>query len=785
MRLIDRYICREIVSHALLGLAVFTFVLFIPQLVRLMELVVRHAADAPSVALLFACTLPGVFTFTIPMAVLVGVLIGLGRMSADSEVIALHALGFGQRRLLLPVGLLALGAALLTGAMTFWLGPAALQTFRSLEDRLRSTQASFEVQPRVFDERFQNLVLYVQDVEAAATRWRGIVLAETDAESGSRLTLAEEAIVITDREQGKFQLHLGNGSTHEYDPREPDRYSVSTFGQSDIPVAAGDFAGQRAPRLTPAERSTASLLSSVPEWRDLRVEFHRRLAFPAACLVFALLAVPVGARPRRGGRAAGLLLTLLLICAYYLVLITGTGLARQGILSPALGVWGANLLAALFGIFLFPRMEQVGAEGPLSRWAESIADWRHKHQSHPAQPVHGANPSGNQDGPVRSPAKAISSVPSRAPSRRSRGGWPLLMDLYLLRKFFAYFLQVLVGFLLLFHSFTFFELLNDIARHRIPFLTVFDYFLYLTPMLVYQLFPLAALVAAIITMSILAKNNELTAFKAGGISMYRLTLPLLCAAAVLVALMFFLDDTYLPYSNQRQDALRNQIKGRPAQTFFQPRRQWIFGEGMRLYNYQFFDPDTRLFAGLNVMELDPANFQMRRRVFAARAQWNVANRTWDLENGWVRDFEGSTVTRFVPFRRFNLSELTEPPAYFHREVRQSQQMSWRELHQYIGDLQRAGFDVARLTVQWHRKVAYPLMAPIIVLLAIPFVAVFRARGALAGLALSVVIGFAYWAVSALFEAMGAVGQLPPILAAWAPDTIFTSFGLYFFLRMPT
>ena len=158
MRLIDRYICREIISHAALGLAVFTFVLFIPQLVRLMELVVRHSADAPSVALLFLCTLPGVLTFTLPMSVLVGVLIGLGRMSADSEVIALHALGINQRRLLVPVGALALGATLLTGAMTFWLTPASLRTFRSLEQRLRSSQASFEIQPRVFDERFPKLV---------------------------------------------------------------------------------------------------------------------------------------------------------------------------------------------------------------------------------------------------------------------------------------------------------------------------------------------------------------------------------------------------------------------------------------------------------------------------------------------------------------------------------------------------------------------------------------------------------------------------------------------------
>ncbi|MBI1749950.1 MAG: LPS export ABC transporter permease LptF [Acidobacteria bacterium] len=800
MRLIDRYICREIISHAALGLAVFTFVLFIPQLVRLMELMVRHSADAPSVALLFACTLPGVLTFTLPMSVLVGVLIGLGRMSADSEVIALHALGINQRRLLLPVGALALGTALLTGAMTFWLVPASLRTFRALEERLRSSQASFEIQPRVFDERFPKLVLYVQDVEAAATRWRGIFLAETGAENGSRVTLAEEAIVIADREPGKIQLHLQSGSTHEYNLREPDRYSVTTFGQSDIPITAGEFARAGAVRLTPPERPLGQLITAAgPEWRELRVELHRRLAFPMASLAFALLAVPVGARPRRGGRAAGLILTLLLICGYYLLFITGAGMARQGLVSPGLGIWSANLIAALLGIFLLPRMEQVGAEGVFTRWSEAIAGWRHRlvlsreaanalALSREAANVHSAAaeiPTPSPDGPVRKTPASASPPAKGGAAHRSGDGWPLLMDLYILRRFFTFFFMMLAGFLILFHSFTFFELLNDIARNRIPFLVVFDYFRYLTPLLIYQLLPLAVLVAVIVTMSVLAKNNELVAFKANGVSLYRLAVPLLGAGLVLASAMLLLDDTYLPYTNKRQDALRNQIKGRPTQTFFQPRRQWIFGEGTRLYNYELFDPENRLFGGLNVFELDPETFQMRRRVYAARATWNDALKTWNLEDGWARDFEGSNIKQFVPFRQTQLSELTEPPAYFFREVRPYHQMNLRELGQYIGDLQQAGFDVARISVQWHKKLAYPLMAPIIVLLGIPFAAVFRARSTMGGVALSVAIGIGYWAVSALFEAMGSVGQLPPFLAAWSPDTIFAFLGIYFFLKMPT
>src|SRR6202007_1199264 len=148
MRLLDRYIVREVFRHALLGLVVFTFVFFVPQLVRLMELFVRHSGSGAQVLTLFLCVFPAVFVFTIPMATLIGVLLGLGRMSADSEIIALTALGIGRRRILVPVGVLALTGAVVTLATTTWLGPLALRTFRTLQADLITSQVSFALQRR-------------------------------------------------------------------------------------------------------------------------------------------------------------------------------------------------------------------------------------------------------------------------------------------------------------------------------------------------------------------------------------------------------------------------------------------------------------------------------------------------------------------------------------------------------------------------------------------------------------------------------------------------------------
>ncbi|HYL67898.1 MAG TPA: LptF/LptG family permease, partial [Candidatus Limnocylindria bacterium] len=782
MRLLDRYIAREVASHSILGLAVFTFVFFVPQLVRLMDLIVRHSSGTGTVVLLFLCALPPVLGFTLPMAMLVGVLIGLGRLSADSEIVALHASGISMRRLLLPIGVLALGTAVVTSLMTFWLSPASIHALRGLEQALLSSQAPFAVQPRVFDERFPGFVLYVQDVEAGATHWRGVFLVSTGGTPGSAITIAADATLVAapgaEGDKDRLDLHLGSGSTHEYDVHQPDRYSVTTFGQSDIPIDISTSAvGASPPALTLSEKSMLTLMRERgPGWRDAHVELHRRLAFPAACMVFALLGVPVGVRPRRGGRATGMILTLALIGGYYLLFVMGLRMAQQGAVAPWAGVWAANIVAAFIGVFFLRRVENIRKPNPIIARLEPLFSRYSKVQRLESEAAPVPVPAVS-NGPIARTRKAAA-----MPLAMGAGtgvGFPMLIDIYLLQRFFYYFGVLLVGFVLIFDAFTLFDLLGDIAKNHIPISMVLSYFRFLVPLMIYQLAPLATLVATLVTLAVLAKNNEVIACKASGISLYRLVLPLTLAGALIAGGMFLLDDTFLPYANQRQDALRNQIKGRPAQTYFQPARQWIFGEGNRIYNYEVFDPDHQLFGGLNVFELDPDTFHIRRRIYATRATWEPTENTWALAGGWVRDFEGGQVKRYAPFKVTSLPELTEPPSYFRREVRQSYQMNWRQLGQYIKSLQQAGFDTSRLSVQWQKKFAFPLIAAIIVFLGAPFAFLVGTRGAVGGLALAVAIGVVYWATAALFEAMGSAGQLPPLLAGWAPDAIFGFLAVYF------
>src|SRR5665213_927248 len=483
MRIIDRYICLEILSAAFLGLVICTFVFFVPQLVQMMGLVVRHTGTPWEVVRLFISAFPGVLSFSLPIAVLVGVLIGLGRMSADSELIAMNALGMGWRRLLVPIGVFALLAFGVTLVMTLWLGPISVRTMRGIEAHMRASEASSEVQPRVFDERFPNMVLYVQDISAAATRWRGVFLAELGGQDVSRLTLADDAIVIADREQGKLELHLRNGTVHDYSLADPDRYGLSAFAQRDFSVALNNAAKGQSLVPTNAERSMTSLLQQHgPDAREAQVEFQRRLAFAAACLVFAFVALPVGSRPRRGGRSSGFLTSVALVCGYYLVFTLGTGFAREGTIPAWAGVWAANIAMTVLGLALLPRIERMHDEGRLSHALARVTDWslwrmfRRSPSTQPSPVIR------KMEAPKASGENAGESSSALRP-KRTGGGFPQFLDFYLLRNFLFYFVFLLAGFVLLFEVFTFFDLINDIARHRTGLLEVVNYFRYLSCLL--------------------------------------------------------------------------------------------------------------------------------------------------------------------------------------------------------------------------------------------------------------------------------------------------------------
>jgi LPS export ABC transporter permease LptG/LPS export ABC transporter permease LptF len=781
VRILTRYILGEILSHTVIGCALFTFILFMRDLPHILEMVVRNSSTFSNVLEIFLLTLPNTFKVTIPIGVLVGVLLGLSRLAADSEIIAMRASGLGIGYFVRVASMVAVTGTLVGLVNSIYVAPRANQAILDMQQELETSQASYEIQPRVFYEDFRNFVLYVQDVRAGtgAANWRQVFMADVTDPSNPQITTAASATVVNDTSQDLL-MRLRDGSRHETVEGQPQQYNISTFATTDMPLALGQQNEFHLGRMDTVIYALplGALLERTrgPDPKRFLIELNNRFAYPAACMVLMLVGVPLGVASRRGGKSSGFVFSILLVSFYYILSYTGIAMARQGKISVFLGVWLANLLFAGAGVFLLWQMASGG------RILYAITSWaaRSPKPESDAAPKHNGIPR----------AGFLERLQPRFQRTKARNVFPRILDEYVVREFLNTFCLVLAGFVMLMLIFTFFDLVGDILRNHIRISMVGDYLVNLTPSMLYQIAPLAVLIAVLVTFGVLNRNSELIAMKATGISLYRLVIPIFFISAILSVTLFMFDQYYLPQANRKAEALRNIIKGLPPQTVLHPENNWIFGqprpgEPGRIFYYQFFDNERNEFANISIFEFDPSTFALSRRIFASRAVWDPAIGSWRFLNGWQRDIGGANITEYRDFKQTSFAEIHEDPSHFKKEGLQSQEMNFGQLESYIGDLSQSGFDTKRLRVALWHKLAYPLIAIVMAVLAIPFALSMGRRGSLTGIAVAIAVALTYFVVDGLFGAMGNVNYLPASLAAWSPDVLFGLTGGYLLLRTPT
>jgi LPS export ABC transporter permease LptG/LPS export ABC transporter permease LptF len=784
VRILTRYILGEILSHTLIGCALFTFILLMKELPKILETVVQNSSTLTTVAEVVLFLLPNFFLVTIPMAVLVGVLLGLSRLAADSEIIAMRASGLGIGYFVRVAAIVAVGGTLIGLFNSLYVAPRANQGILDLDKALAS-QATYEIQPRVFYEDFKDKVLYVQNVISGtgAANWRQVFMADITDPGQPKITTAASATVVSDTSL-ELLMRLRNGTEHEPVPGQPQQYNISTFAVNDMPFAAGQQNEGHVGRLDTVIYALPmkQLIEQThgPDGKRFLIELHKRFAYPVACLVLMLVGVPLGVTSRRGGKSSAWVFTILLVILYYSLSLIGIAMGRQNWIPTFLAVWSANILFAVGGLFLLWQM--ASGSQTFSAFAGFAARTPKLEPAVPAKP--------NGAVPVGFFARLQARFQARRQRTVSRGAFPRILDQYVVVEFLNVFALVLMGFILLMLVFTVFDLLGDILRNHIKLATVGDYLVNLTPLFLYQLAPLAVLIAVLVTFGVLNRNSEIIAMKATGISLYRLVVPVVSIAAILAVSLFLFDEFYLPQANKRQDALRNVIKGKPPQTVTHPEQNWIFGEPNkgepgRIFYYRFFDADRNEFANISVFEFDPSTFALTRRIYAAKAAWNDEKNTWQFEDGWENDIEGDHPIGFREFKQTSFSEIHEDPGYFNKESLQAQEMNFGQLDRYIGDLRQSGFDTMKLRVALWHKLAYPLVAVIMAVLAIPFALSMGRRGSLTGIAVAIGVALTYFVVESFFGALGNVNYLPAALAAWSSDLLFGLVGGYLLLRTPT
>ena len=784
VHILYRYVFREIFVSTLIGTLLFTFVLFLQTIGSVMELLIGPNVSGRQTLYLFLLMVPRTLVFTIPMGVLVGVLVGLGRMATDGEITAMRAAGIPGRRLILPIAVWALLGASASSLTTHYLNPWAQRELQSMRESLKISQATAQIQPRIFVENFPDFVLYVREVLPADTarlkhvfvadmrtpELRGSLSGLNATVSGPRITLAEQAFAIPIPEQNRVQLNLPSASRYEQSS-DPDQYHFSEYEDIDqvlefettTPAAGSSpFEQMSTPELAAAAReSDQPILAGV--------ELHQRFAFPMTCLIFPIVGIPLAISSQRSSRSVGVVLGIVLVFIYWMIWLSGVAMANAEILPVGLALWMGNLIFGVAGLLMLARLDSPKSRdfaAAVLRPFRRLTAWLQSRRSQPDEAA-------GRDQDIEENGEEAESS--------SQPFFPIT-DRYLLSTFLYYFTVMVASFVLIWFVFSFFELLRDmLERDKLGLFIPYIY--YLTPFLIYETVPLGVLVATLITFFILAKHHELTAFKACGISLYRLATPIFVVSLLLSGLLFAMDQRYLPETNRRQDGIRNEIKGRPVQTYLNPNRQWTFGQSERIFFHRFFDSENNVLAGVNVYDLDPDTFKLRRHIAAQRAHWDNAQSTWVFEEGWVREIDGDQVESYEKFESRPFADIEEGPSHFFKEEKQYRQMNWRELSAYIGELTQAGFDTVKFQVQLHKKLAFPLFAFIMGVLAAPFSMLAGHRGAFTGVVLCIGLAVAYYSLNAFFEGLGRHSQLSPVIAAWSPSVIFGLSGTYLFSRL--
>lgn len=349
-----------------------------------------------------------------------------------------------------------------------------------------------------------------------------------------------------------------------------------------------------------------------------------------------------------------------------------------------------------------------------------------------------------------------------------------ILDRYLLRSFLKIFALSMVCMTTLYLIVEFFDRIDNFMGANAPLWIAFEYFLFKLPLLSSRVFSFAVLFSALFCLGIMSHNHELTAMRSSGLSLRRITLPLLVGSLLIGLFSFFWDESLVPiFTRKSQQIYKTEVK-KSQRGLLGSQDIWIRGENSFI-SVAYFDSQRTALEGVSIYLLE-RDFSLKGLIEVPRARWNGSQ--WEPRGAreWLFLADGRMTQR--PMK--SPLPIQETPEDFRVLAHMPEEFSFSELQGYIADLKSKGIDTTQYQVDLQVKIALPLISPLMVLLAIPF-AVGQGRGG--GMALSfgitLLIGFGYYLVLSLGVSLGHSGALPPLVAAWLANVTLALLALFF------
>jgi lipopolysaccharide export system permease protein len=355
-----------------------------------------------------------------------------------------------------------------------------------------------------------------------------------------------------------------------------------------------------------------------------------------------------------------------------------------------------------------------------------------------------------------------------------------LLHRYIFAAFFTTSFAVLAGIIVLFLSVSFLKEADDFIKHKATVVQIAKYYLYSIPGMAGQALPFAALIGTLLSLGNLSRHQEITAMRAGGVSLMGILSPVIMGGTLISCIGLLNNEVIMPVYTARAAFIRNvEVEKKQQRIIFQQRRLWLRGPDNSIANIDLVTPDRKEMVGVNIYKLNP-DFSVRERIKAGRLTWEET--AWRLRDSQKFVTRGDTVVALTADGE--VYNIVDKPEDMGLIVKSSEEMNFTELWDYVRRLKNSGYKAVRYEVDLHGKVAYPFASLLMVLIATPFsIQRVRSGGAARGIALSLVIAAVYWALTSSGRALGLSGTMPPVQAAWLANIVFAVLAAAAIFRM--
>lgn len=758
---ISKYIIQSIAPYFAFTWLLLSVILFVQQASRYSEIFFNTSLPSSIVWQLTLALVPNVIAFTCPMAVLLGVIIGLSKMQGDSELIAVRAAGVGNFQITLPIIILGILLSLFAFFINLKGVPLAAQLVRRVAIQTALYKLRSPIEPGTFNTEIKGYTFYIKDGDLEKGTWKNVFIYNEDKQT-SQVRLITSANGKIDSNENDSELVLDNASINTFSTNDLNQklvYESVNNLRLVIPTKRKELVEKMSQtEETPEELGLRELMKYAQskegkERTEAEILFQRRIILSVTPLIFALLGASLVLRFNRGGRGWGIFLALVSLIAYYLVALMGEQLARSGGLNVFISSLFPIILTsgAIFWFFLSQRLGLTKIGGGLF-----------------------------QKFSFSSYLKKTKILRKNSFANLTTG----ILDYDIISSLLKYFFLTLAFLTVIYQIFTAFELWKFVAGMNNGFSILAQYLLYLIPFVYIQIAPSALMIATLATYVIKSRQNEVVTWTASGQSIYRLLLPCFILMMFIGLINWGIQEWILPYNNKIQDELRSRIRS-GGKSSLASGKNWVATEN-RIYSFELTD-DPKLNAGsrkvnnLSVYQLDDKGGKLLSLTQIKEASWEEGSIKFLADGNKIDWIGGNPQKNALASNAFEIKENYNP---FNLAFRKPNHLTAGETAEYIKTTESES-EKRAYSVALQKRYATIFLPLIITLFTAPFALSLSRKGKVVTVGYAVGVWLLFIGVTNFFEQFGNNGYLDARVAVWSPLVLFTVLGFYLLSRVRT